>query len=79
MFIIFGTETKRKVLGSSKEKSQCPRCHNEVFNDIQEQTGYFTLFWIPVFPYSEEHYELCPICGHVMRKMDKREAKEMLK
>ena len=79
MFIIFGTENKSKTLGIKKEICECPRCKQQVFHNIVQQTGYFTLFWIPMLPYQNDYLEICPMCGYVVKKLYKKDAEDMVK
>ena len=41
----------------------CERCHNQVGYRFLEIRRWFTLFFIPVIPFSREHALVCPICG----------------
>ena len=68
MFIIFGTKTEQKNLGIKKEMEECVRCKQSVFHNIIKQSNYFTLFWIPIFPYKEEYLEVCSTCGYAIKK-----------
>ena len=68
MLIIFGTKTEQKNLGIKKEMTECARCGQPVFLNNIKQSNYFTLFWIPIFPYKEEYLEVCPTCGYTIKK-----------
>ena len=40
----------------------CGRCNNEVYFRLLQITTWFTLFFIPIFPYSVENLIVCPTC-----------------
>jgi hypothetical protein len=40
----------------------CNNCRNTNRFRLITVKKWFTLFFIPVFPYSSDHVELCPIC-----------------
>lgn len=66
MFVIFGWgHTTNKVHGPA-ELHNCARCHNEQYWILQKSTEWFTLFFIPIIPYSTKHFEFCPICQNVV-------------
>lgn len=41
----------------------CPNCHNNSAFMLVRVTTWFTLFFIPLIPYSPEHLLLCSICS----------------
>lgn len=43
-------------------KHKCPRCNNEDIWNLYVARTWFTLFFIPVIPYSTKRLLLCPIC-----------------
>jgi hypothetical protein len=56
--------------GHTKEKDHgetfplhCPNCNNDTFLRYKVIKLYFTLFFIPIFPYKTKHLLLCSICG----------------
>lgn len=62
MFIIWGfgrTTTKRYGFA---QPSGCERCGNAVQMELLKITTWFTLFFIPIIPYSTKHCLVCPIC-----------------
>ena len=61
MFILFGTKTKVERGGTSSEF--CPYCNRRTTASILEESKWFTLFFIPVFPYSEKYFVQCNVCG----------------
>lgn len=61
--IIFGWGYRRtKSIGPVKE-SHCGRCNNSVSLELVKLSTWFTLFFIPVFPYENRKLLVCPICG----------------
>jgi len=62
MFVIFGFgHVKAKKVGETHPMG-CPNCNNVRSFDIVEQSKWFTLFFLPVFPYSKNKIMVCPIC-----------------
>jgi hypothetical protein len=62
-FIIFGWGA-----GFSKDFGpvglhRCPNCNNEAPWHLARRRKWFTLFFVPVFPYESTHMLLCPVCG----------------
>ncbi|MCX7709003.1 MAG: zinc ribbon domain-containing protein [Clostridia bacterium] len=41
----------------------CGRCNNISEWNLYRVSTWFTLYFIPVFPYSYKRYLVCPICG----------------
>ena len=41
---------------------RCPNCHNQTFYRYTTVTKWFSLFFIPLIPYSTKHYLVCPVC-----------------
>jgi hypothetical protein len=41
----------------------CPNCHNNSVFLLVKVTRWFTLFFIPLIPYSPEYLLLCSICS----------------
>jgi len=63
MLIIFGWGfTTTRVFGAVFPLL-CPNCHNEQFWVLKRIRRWFTLFFIPIFPYESNHALMCPICG----------------
>jgi hypothetical protein len=60
--IIFGWGyTKRRNFGPVL-KQLCTNCHNETHWHLHRVSIWFTLFFIPVFPYSTTMFLACPVC-----------------
>lgn len=73
MFIVWGTREMRKVLAYTQVYT-CPQCGNVHPFEVVRKGTWFTLFWIPIFPFSIKYYMECPICK-VSNQMDAGEAK----
>ncbi len=76
MFILFGTKTTECRLTQGKEYG-CPRCGNITRWPLIRYTSWFSLFFIPVFPYRRRYVERCPIC-HAGRPVSERQAQAMI-
>ena len=63
MIVIFGFGHKKVYHAGPLDKSICPRCNNEDFWLLDRISMYFTLFFIPLFPYRRIYLSYCPICG----------------
>lgn len=64
MFIIFGWNYQTSKNHGPTLPMKCPHCGNEVFLHLLHERRWFTLFFIPVIPYSSRHFLLCDICSH---------------
>jgi zinc-ribbon family len=62
MFLLFGFGSKRKALGPGDTRT-CPRCHNTTQWARMKQYKQFTVFFIPVARWKNQHFEECTICG----------------
>ncbi|WP_432404341.1 zinc ribbon domain-containing protein [Wukongibacter sp. M2B1] len=51
-----------KNYGPQKE-NYCDHCNNISNWELRKYTRWFTLFFIPVIPYSTKKVLVCPICG----------------
>jgi len=43
--------------------TKCPNCHNDIWLQLYRYREWFTLFFIPVFPYSSKYLLLCDVCS----------------
>lgn len=77
MFIIWGTRVMDKVLGYTQEQYQCGHCNNASRYKIFRRRKWFTLFWIPIFPFSSKYYVCCPVCNFG-QEVPKAEADRLL-
>jgi len=62
MLIIWGFgRNTTKLLGVTEDK-QCYNCNNLVQRGVVRVRTWFTLFFIPLIPYSTKYFEVCPVC-----------------
>ncbi|MFZ7089273.1 zinc-ribbon domain-containing protein [Curtobacterium sp. RRHDQ10] len=59
--IIFGTRGMSKLLGVLFYA--CAYCHQEAAQRLVQRATWFTLFFIPVFPFSTRRTISCAYCG----------------
>jgi hypothetical protein len=50
-FIVWGREGIVKIIGSGN--LECPLCNLVTAYELRKVQKYFTLFWIPIFPYGK--------------------------
>jgi hypothetical protein len=60
--IIFGIGGGRRKDRGAALAMLCPNCHNQTFYRYTTVTKWFSLFFIPLIPYSTKHYLVCPVC-----------------
>lgn len=77
MFIIWGTKSIDKTLGNSQRAYQCGHCNNVTNYRIFRRRKWFTLFWIPIFPFSSKYFIACPVCNYG-QQISKDEAMEQI-
>jgi zinc-ribbon family len=72
--IIFGSRTSSKVLALLF--FICVACHNEAGQRLVRRRTWFTLFFVPIFPFGHGSYSVaCAYCGasnHVTRETAER-------
>ncbi len=73
MFIIFGTRTLVKEYGT--KVYNCGHCNNMSDFQYARVSKFFSLFFIPIIPYSFKYVMYCKICK-AMREMSKEEFME---
>jgi hypothetical protein len=64
MFFIFGWGRQLRKNFGAVLSLKCSHCNNESFWNLFRVSTWFTLFFIPVIPYSIEKYLLCPVCQY---------------
>jgi len=74
MILLFGYKTKPKIEGGFKHK--CINCKRATIHSIVRVTKWFTLFFIPIIPFSNKLFVKCNLCG--MGGELKEEAKEKI-
>lgn len=45
-------------------KNLCSHCHNEDYWVLTRIMTWFTIFFIPIFPYEIKHHLTCPVCKY---------------
>ncbi|HEX6797697.1 MAG TPA: zinc-ribbon domain-containing protein [Ktedonobacterales bacterium] len=73
--IIWGTRRRNNVLGQLQYV--CPGCHQPTFHGLVRSKYWFTLFFIPVFPFSTSTTARCMKCGF-QEKVNNKQADEMI-
>ena len=64
MFFIFGWgRTTIKYFGKVMPL-KCGKCNNIQYWNLIRKRKWFTLFFIPVIPYENNYYLICPICNN---------------
>lgn len=53
-------------------KLNCTHCNNDEYWHLLKSTNWFTLFFIPVIPYSSEKFLICPVCQYGITLDDKK-------
>lgn len=74
MFILFGTRRMRKSLGTVM--LLCQRCQRPSAHAVFKVHTWFTLFFIPIFPFSVKYATACPMCG-ATSQIDKAHAEQL--
>lgn len=80
MFFIFGWgRTTIKQLGKVLPV-KCTNCNNVQYWNLVRKRTWFTLFFIPVIPYSNQTYLICPICssGITLNNLMAKEAENLV-
>jgi len=57
-------------------KHHCNHCDNDIFLELYKISTWFTLFFIPIFPYETYYHLICPICKYSF-ELDKAKFKEL--
>lgn len=70
MFFVFGWGRQTRKNFGIVSKLKCDHCGNDDYWKLLRLTEWFTLFFIPVIPYSSEKYLLCPICEYGIKLDD---------
>ena len=77
MFIISGTRTFAKNMGTSTEFCNCNNCGQTVRLQVMRGLSFLTFFWMPLIPFSSKYYSICPMCN-AEYKIKKEQALELL-
>lgn len=72
MFFIFGWGHSKFRDYGPVAKRICDHCHNESLWHLTTRSLWFTLFFLPVFPYAIRRIVACPVCtyGYELPKSD---------
>ena len=62
--IIFGWGRRTRKDNGQIVLVTCPRCSNPVAYRWISVKTWFSLFFIPLIPYSSKHFLVCPICSN---------------
>lgn len=67
MFIIFGWGKQTMKGEGPVFRNTCQHCKNNDIWELYTRRTWFTLFFIPLIPYSTEHLLICPVCNYGYR------------
>ena len=76
MIIFYGSRDIKKTVAENVPR-QCNRCQQSHNIQIQRNATWFTLFFIPIFPYVTNYFLRCPECG-IFLELEKSEAKALI-
>ena len=63
MFFLFGWGHRTTNEQGPTLPVKCPNCNNDTWYHLLSYRTWFTLFFIPIFPYESKNLLLCPICS----------------
>lgn len=63
MLIIVGNDHFNHHRGRVRDSICCPICMKDMNFILRTQSSWFTLFFIPIFPYRFQRQVVCPYCG----------------
>ncbi len=69
--IVWGYRSRNKVLGQAAY--QCSRCGQQAYHTGVRTTRWFTLFFVPVIPFSKKTTARCNVCGF-QQQIDNKDA-----
>lgn len=70
--IIFGWGHVTKKLYGPTMAIRCPTCNNDTWLQLYRYRKWFTLFFIPVIPYSSAHFLSCSVCSQGVELSDEQ-------
>jgi len=76
MFFVFGWGRQTVKKHGPVQVYHCEHCNNNKTWQLYSRKTWFTLFFIPIIPYSNESLLLCPVCSHGV-KIDKDKFNEL--
>lgn len=71
MFLIFGWGRKTVKDYGPTILTKCGNCNNNVFYKLVHVRVWFTLFFVPIFPYESKYILLCNTCSRGRELFDK--------
>ncbi|HUD69458.1 MAG TPA: zinc ribbon domain-containing protein [Acidimicrobiales bacterium] len=74
--ILFGFRGRRKRLATVF--IECPQCHRTCSQVVARTQRWFTLFFIPIFPFSTKYFTVCSMCSGAT-KIDRTRAEHLSK
>ncbi len=74
-FIIWGARNIIKDFGPVGE-FLCNNCNNKKHWKLLRSSRWFTIFYIPIFPYKTKYFILCPTCEYGIQ-LEENKFKEM--
>ena len=79
--IIYGTKAFNSKKGTANEMILCNQCGYETYWELLNSRSWFTLFFIPIFPYKTEELLICPRCecGVKITDENRNEIMEIMK
>lgn len=77
MFIIWGKRPTSKILGYTKQLFHCSHCGNDTSFQVVSNKSWFTLYFIPIFPFSIHYRFECSICEYGI-SIEREKVKEIL-
>jgi zinc ribbon protein len=70
MFLLFGWGHQSVKEHGPTYKIECPNCDKSEMWQLLQIRTFFTLFFIPVFPYESKKIMICPVCQHALELPD---------
>jgi len=77
MFLIFGFGKQTFREYGKTEEQACGHCNKTAAQVLVKVTSWFTLFFIPLIPYSMKYVLICPLCDGY-REVPKEELEDIL-
>jgi len=72
MFVLFGLDKETRRDYGPAIPIVCPNCHNATYLRLIEVKKWFTLFFIPLFPYDSSYLLVCDVCSRGVELDDER-------
>ncbi len=63
MIIFWGSKGFQRDGGLIADNTPCSMCGNTEYHRVSRIRQWFTLYWIPLFPFSTKYFKHCPRCG----------------